>query len=277
LAYSKPKLLTVDISQGRRLMARYVAQLNLRASIGLRPALLFVGLITQIAFATTALASDGYSTWNLEKLAASPNEIVSLKVPNRETPALVETLQLRVIARTFSQMKVASELQPRLLLMSGDQPNAAAGPVGGTPTVLINLGMLKLIGYNPDEWAALLGHELAHLKLDHSSKGQGREIALDLLQVAVNSYFGNGVGTQYGTHIAATLIDSKFSRDQERQSDYLGVIWALESDFSPYGGTSLHTKLLKHSGDKSIPFLSSHPTSSERVKTLSDMADRLTR
>lgn len=215
--------------------------------------------------------------WDFDRLASSPEEVISLKVPYQTAPLEIETLQLRVISRTFQQIKTAAELNPRLLLMSGKQANAAAGPVDGKPTVLINTAMLQLIGYNPDEWAALLGHELAHLKLEHSAKGAGRDLALKLLKVAVNAYFDYSIASQYASHYTALLLDAKFSRDQERQSDYLGVIWALESDYSPYGAVSMHTKFLKEHGTGGIPFLSTHPTSKERIDSLSDMADRLTK
>jgi predicted Zn-dependent protease len=229
-----------------------------------------------IASVHGATAAEKTVFWNLERLASSQDETILLKVPYQERALEVETLQLRVIGRTFLKLKDASELNPRLLLMSGQRPNAAAGPVDGVPTVLINTAMLDLVGYNPDEWAALLGHELAHLKLEHSAKGSNRDLMLDLLRAAVNSHFDYDIASQYGTQLLSELIDTKFSRDQERQSDYLGVIWALESDFDPYGATSLHTKLLRVSGKRPIPFLSSHPTSSERVESLNGLADRLT-
>jgi predicted Zn-dependent protease len=99
---------------------------------------------------------------------------------------------------------------------------------------------------------------------------------LDLLRAAVNSHFDYDIASQYGTQLLSELIDTKFSRDQERQSDYLGVIWALESDFSPYGAVSLHTRFLNYKGDKGITFLSSHPSSEERIRTLTETAERLT-
>ena len=225
---------------------------------------------------SVAAYADEVLFWDFGKLANSPAEFTSLKVPYQKTPVKIETLQLRVVLRTFLQLKTAAELNPRLMLMSGKQANAAAGIVGGKPTVLINTAMLQLIGYNPDEWAALLGHELAHLKLEHQAKGAGRDLTLNLIKAAVGAYFDFSIASQYASHYAALLVDTKFGRDQERQSDYLGVIWALESDYSPYGAVSLHTKLLREHGAKGIPFLSTHPTSQERIRTLSEMADRLT-
>jgi Zn-dependent protease with chaperone function len=223
-----------------------------------------------------AVAAQNYVIWDLARLAASSSEILFLKPSKTESTVPVTTYNLRLIARTFERVKLAAELDPRLLLISGDKPNAHAGVVDDVPTVMINLGMLDLVGYNADEWAALLGHELAHLKLGHQHRGIFRRTTLTVLRVVINAYLENDVAAQYGTDITAKLIDSKFSRDQERQSDYLGVIWALEADYDPHGGASLHTRLLARYGSRGLPFLSSHPSSKERIQTLSALADRVT-
>ena len=237
---------------------------------------LILGFIFVFVVSGNVVAEQKGVVWNLERLAKSSDEILFLKPSKTESVVPVTTYNLRLIARTFDRVKTAAELEPRLLLISGDKPNAHAGFVDNTPTVMINLGMLNLVGYNADEWAALLGHELAHLKLEHSGKGQIRRTTLTVLRVVINAYFENDIIAQDGTDISAKLIDSKFSRDQERQSDYLGVIWALEADYDPHGGASLHGRLLEHYGAKGLPFLSSHPTSRERIQTLSELADRVT-
>ena len=71
------------------------------------------------------------------------------------------------------------------------------------------------------------------------------------------------------------MFDTKFSRDQERASDYLGAIWAIESGYDAWGASRFHERLLRANGNHGIPFLQSHPTSKERVRTLSEMAVRL--
>ena len=80
-----------------------------------------------IASVHGATAAEKTVFWNLERLASSQDETILLKVPYQERALEVETLQLRVIGRTFLKLKDASELNPRLLLMSGQRPNAAAG------------------------------------------------------------------------------------------------------------------------------------------------------
>ena len=75
--------------------------------------------------------------------------------------------------------------------------------------------------------------------------------------------------------MAFQAYETKFSRDAERESDYLGVIWAVESGYDPMGAVHLHEGFQNRSGGHPVPFLSTHPTSSERIRTLQRLANDL--
>ena len=93
-----------------------------------------------------------------------------------------------------------------------------------------------------------------------------------VLRESTNSGYGILAG-EYGRQ----LIETKFSRNQAHESDYLGAIWALESGFEVEGAVRLQSSLLKRYGSGTqLPFLLSHPTSQERIDRLQDLADRLT-
>jgi predicted Zn-dependent protease len=179
-----------------------------------------------------------------------------------------------LLNNTFNTLKGVSELNPRFLLIIGEQPNALAGPVDRQPTVAINFAMLDLIGYNKDEWAAILGHELAHLKLNHALKGIIRRVPMQLLSRWIQKKTDHADTIEHA-HLAMQLFETKFSRDQERACDYLGAIWAVEIGQDPMGAATLHKKLGRLGGDRGIPFLESHPFSSERVNAMEDLAKRL--
>ena len=67
---------------------------------------------------------------------------------------------------------------------------------------------------------------------------------------------------------AADVIDSVYSRDQEREADALGVDYMLANQYDPQGAIRLHELLVKFSSGFRIPFLSSHPSSDERLENL---------
>ncbi len=174
------------------------------------------------------------------------------------------------------QIEIVSETRSALYITRGDTPNASAGIRNGHNTVLVNFAMFDMIDGEADLWAALLGHELAHLKLKHGESQAKKQIPMTVLKTVTAAVINNPL-----TNIASsTLLDSvtaKFSRDDERQADYMGVIWAIEADHDAYGAVELHRRMKELSPGHPLPFLSTHPSSPERIEKLEALASRLTK
>jgi predicted Zn-dependent protease len=134
----------------------------------------------------------------------------------------------------------------------------------------INVGMLQLVGDDADAYAALIGHEAAHLAKDHGASGRQRSNTLDLIGTVVGAGLGMA-GVPGGGLISGLAVDtigSAYSRDQEREADALGVDYMLANQYDPQATIRLHELLLKSSSGFRIPFLSSHPSSEERIENL---------
>ena len=112
--------------------------------------------------------------------------------------------------------------------------------------------MLDMLGLDVHMAAALIGHELGHLKLDHGEdhKTQGRA---DI----------------------RTAGNTRYSRDNEREADYLGTIWAVEAGYDPAGAVRLQELIYKKTRHLSGGFSGSHPSSVERITILKSLARRL--
>ena len=92
----------------------------------------------------------------------------------------------------------------------------------------INTDMLRLAGDSDDMMAAVIGHELGHLKAEHLTKGAAAAATVTMLGVILGAVIdanqakhGNntqGAGVALGS-LGAGLVTSKFSRDQEREAD----------------------------------------------------------
>ena len=224
---------------------------------------------------TSVSASELGEHWSIDQLSKLSKSQTSLTDAQHRNLRMVSVGQMRIIAGVFHKLEKASETKARLILVRGNLPNAFAGPVDGRNIVGVNFAMLDLIANQEDQWSALLGHELAHLKLNHSFKGQMRRIPIDIVQRVIRHKTKNQ-NTRLTSQALGKLIDSKFSRDQERESDYLGAIWAVETGFSAYGAATLHESMHALLGNSSgFSFLTSHPSSSERVITLHQLAKRL--
>ena len=222
------------------------------------------------------LSQEPGLSWPVADLAKTQGQSIELKNNKGAIVGRLKTSQLLLIDGVYKGICEVTETCPRFLLIEGNSPNALAAPVGPAGTVMINLGITRMIGYDSSQWAAVLGHEIAHLELDHVTERLSvslpMEVATAVLRESTNSGYGILAG-EYGRQ----LIETKFSRNQEHESDYLGAIWALEAGFEVEGAVRLQSSLLKRYGNRAqLPFLLSHPTNQARIERLQALADRLT-
>ena len=181
---------------------------------------------------------------------------------------------LAMIMSIWTNIQRTSEHRAILKISEGKQPNAYATKSDGKEVVVVNLAMIDLIGDDRNAWAALLGHEIAHLKLDHRKEALKRKIPLKIIDWLVErSDPSKAVGIASG--LLTSGIDMKYSRKHERESDYRGTIWAFEAGYDPMGAVFLHEALSERDRIETVPFLRSHPTSEERIRRLSELAKDL--
>ena len=115
-----------------------------------------------------------------------------------------------------------------------------------------------------DELAIVIGHELAHLKRNHLKKRIPLYYAYNILGMVAGSLGGRPAYEAYKT--AATFAFMKFSRDQEREADFFGMMFAHEAGFKVEKAEDAWLRLatvLPGSARKS--YLSDHPLTSERL------------
>ncbi len=154
-------------------------------------------------------------------------------------------------------------------VLNNSIPNAWALPGG---KIAINRGLLTQLK-SESELAAVLGHEIVHAAARHGAQQISKGM---LLQTAV---IGTAVATQgedygnlaqLGAGIGAQLLNQKFGRDAERESDYYGMLYMSRVGYDPQGAVDLQRTFVKLSQDGNQDWLSgllaSHPASQERVQ-----------
>ena len=236
-------------------------------------------------------APFGY-TWRIEDLARTSAETVELRDKNNRLLRRIDAKQMIYLYSVMQAIEEVSELRSELIITDGDIPNAFAtkgmaelvpadsggGDESGAGAeevslqgnaiadakpideenaveiniIGINFGMLDLLGLDVHMAAALIGHELGHLKLDHGADHENRR-RTDM----------------------RTAANTKYSRDNEREADYLGAIWAVEAGYDPQGAVRLQELVYKKTRHLSGGFSGSHPSSIERITKLKSLARRL--
>lgn len=243
-----------------------------------------------VLFITTNSSAAPFSyTWRIEDLARTNAETVELRGKNNKLLKRVDTKQLIYLYSVMQGIEEVSELRSELLITDGDIPNAFATKAMGelvpvdkseseaaggeishqgqaiedakqvdeenaveVNIIGINFGMLDLLGLDVHMAAALIGHELGHLKLNHGEEHKTR-VRTDI----------------------RTAANTRYSRDNEREADYLGAIWAVEAGYDPAGAVRLQELVYKKTKHLSGGFAGTHPSSIERITKLKSLARRL--
>jgi predicted Zn-dependent protease len=147
--------------------------------------------------------------------------------------------------------------------------NAMALPGG---YVYVNRGILAYFN-SEAEMASVLGHEIGHVTARHSveqiSRAQLAQIGIGVAAVASEDfrrYAGlAGVGVQ--------LLFLKFGRDDERQSDHLGLRYMVRAGYDPREMPGVFAMLGRAHGSEGMrampQWLATHPDPGNRVADLS--------
>ncbi len=149
--------------------------------------------------------------------------------------------------------------------------NAYAFPGG---SIAVTRGILVELK-NEAELAALLGHEIGHVCARHtaeqSTKGMLTSVLLGGAAIATSAagYEGAASLVQEFGQLGAGALLAKYSRDNEREADALGMEYMTRSGYNPAGMTGL-IKVLLENGKRNPSAIelmfSTHPMSTERYK-----------
>jgi len=164
-----------------------------------------------------------------------------------------------------------SHLEYHFAVLDSPVVNAFAVPGG---YVYVTRGILALMR-SEAELAVVLGHEMGHVNARHSIHRMSEQTLFGL-GLAVGSSLNRTVADIAGiAGVGIQLLFLKYSRDDEKQADQLGVEYSRKGSYNPGEMIGFFTSLEKMgdlSGSHSIPgFLSTHPLTSERIQNTKDM------
>ena len=208
----------------------------------------------------------------------SAQQYLALMSKARQAGALVpesdpQVQRLRAIAKRIIPNTVrwnpdAQQWKWQVNLLRSDEVNAFCMPGG---RVAFYTGIIDKLRLTDDEIAAVMGHEIAHALREHGrdrqSKATATGLASQLGGAALSAWLG--VDVRGATNAAGQLLVLKFSRDEEREADLVGLDIAARSGYDPRAGIALWNKMavLNQSGAP-IELLSTHPGGGERIEQI---------
>ncbi len=140
---------------------------------------------------------------------------------------------------------------------------------------------LMLRAQNEAQLAYVVGHEIGHYQERHSLE-RWRAVRNTTTALAFVRIAASAAGAGYAGDIAsfAALFGLlAYSRDQERESDDIGIDLMADAGYDVHEAPKIWQALIEEHDAAEHPeqfiLFSTHPTSSERVETLQKMADVL--
>ena len=252
--------------------------------------------IASICFVTAVLTACGVNPVTGKKEIQFVSEGAELKIgeenyaPTRQAEGgdLTVMPELTTYVNEVGQKLAAvadRKLPYEFTVLNSSVPNAWALPGG---KIAINRGLLTELK-SEAELAAVLGHEIVHAAARHGAKAQERGTLLQagLAAAQIGAAIGGvdqtvaGLAIQ-GAGVGAQLVQQKYGRDHELESDEYGMKYMKLAGYDPTGAITLQetfVRLAESGGAKQQSWLeglfASHPPSPERVEKNKQTAQRL--
>lgn len=176
----------------------------------------------------------------------------------------LRAIAARIIPHAARFNPRAGEWQWEINLIGSRQINAFCMPGG---KIAFYTGILDQLQLSDDEVAVVMGHEIAHALREHArariAKSQLTQLGASLLGELV----GKG---RYSDlfQVGGNLLTLKFSRDDEREADAVGLELAARGGYDPRAGVSLWRKMNAASRGAPLPWLSTHPSGDDRIRDI---------
>jgi predicted Zn-dependent protease len=176
---------------------------------------------------------------------------------------------------------IATRLQPQTSVFRNDAPgwawevnvldskelNAFCMPGG---KIMFYSGLINTLQLSDDEIAVVMGHEIAHALREHSREQMSQAVVAQSAIGIGATLFGLGqASADLANSGYQAFVATRFSRNDETESDRIGLELSARAGYDPRAGVTLWQKMLRANQGASPPeILSSHPAGANRVRDM---------
>lgn len=183
-----------------------------------------------------------------------------------EDPAMRQRLE--AIGRKVALYSDRKDITYRFSVVKDAQINAFAVPGG---YVYVHSALIQAA--TDDELAGVVAHEIGHIAARHSVKQLQATMGYRMVMNVALGLTGQSYLNQ-ATDIVYNLVNLGYSRKDENEADKLAVRYTRRAAYNPYGIVTFFQKLQdearRKGGNTTVPFLSSHPQTKDRIQRVLD-------
>jgi len=178
---------------------------------------------------------------------------------------------INVYYEVNGQKNPTSNFQWEFVLVDDDQTKNAWCMPGGK--IAFYSGILP-IAKNEDGIASIMGHEIAHAVARHSAERTSRAILMDAGTYALERFVlgtnMSGYSRELYGQVRQLGLELPFSRSQESEADYLGVIFMSLAGYNTEESYKVWERMKEEGGAGPAEFWSTHPSPDNRIKKLKE-------
>lgn len=266
------------------------SQRTARRGQGCSPRLIMAALMILFAVGSYYFGTTEYKnefTGRVQKLAIpTPEQEIAMglqsapqmirefggEVRDPEAQARVTRVGQRLINGTAVK---STPYQFKFHLLADDQTiNAFALPGG---QIFITAALFNKLE-NEDQLAGVLGHEIGHVVGRHSNQQMAKTGLINgIFQgVGVMLSDGQGSGGMQVAQMLGNVVNMKYGRDDENESDALGVRFLIEAGYDPEAIIGVMQILKASAGSSGQPeFMSTHPDPGNRIEKIREQIGKV--
>ncbi|BDD04733.1 M48 family metalloprotease [Aureibacter tunicatorum] len=187
----------------------------------------------------------------------------------KEAYDYLENMKQRILNSGAVQYKDEFAWEVKII-REDEQLNAFCTPGG---YIYVFTGLINYLS-NEDDLAGVMGHEIAHADLRHSSRQMQSQYGAQIVQEILLGEQSDLVKQLANQFVGIGLL--KYSRDHETESDLASVKYLSGTPYKCDGAASFFKQLEADGQSPGVPeFLSTHPAPARRVENITDEAGRL--
>lgn len=175
----------------------------------------------------------------------------------------VKNIANRLVNQVSVYRPDAAKWQWEVHIIKSNELNAFVGAGG---KIMFYSGIIDRLSLTDDEIAAIMGHEIAHALREHSREQMSRERATQTGIALAAGIFGLSQGETQLVGMAGQYgLSLPHSRTQESEADQMGLELMARAGYNPQAGITLWQKMQRASQGAPPQFLSTHPSSGNRI------------